>query len=81
MFERSSSVDGVTLIVTVAEPLEAIVPSWHVTVVVPGHGPPGLAVAETRLTFAGSASVTDAPTAGSGPAFATTMVYVSSCPT
>ena len=66
VFERSASVDGVTLIVTVAEPPEAIVPSGHVTGVVPGQGPPGLAVAETRLTVAGRLSVTDAPAAEIG---------------
>ena len=39
VFERSTSVVGVTLTTMVAEAPEATVPSEHVTVVVPEHGP------------------------------------------
>jgi hypothetical protein len=62
---------GVTWIVTVALAPLARVPNAQVTVVLLTGGgvqAPWLGVAETKVTFAGSVSVTVTPVAGEGPA-------------
>ena len=81
VFERSTSVVGVTLIVTVTGVVMRTVPRLQVTVVVTCVQLPWLATAEPNVTFGGRVSVSTTPVAGSGPALATVIVYVSSCPT
>jgi hypothetical protein len=65
--------------VTVAVSPGAMLPSAHVTVVVPEHVPWD-GVAETKLVPAGRTSVTVAPVAVPGPLFVTTIVYRTSEP-
>ena len=60
VFERSASVVGVSVIVTVADAPEAIVPRLQVTVAVPEQLP-WLGVTVPRVTVAGSVSVRVTP--------------------
>ena len=59
--------------VIVAEPPAGIVPRVHVTVAVPAHVPCD-GVAETKAFPAGTASVSDTPSASDGPTLATVIV-------
>ena len=67
------AVVGMTLMVTVAVPLLASVPRAQVTLLVPLQLPCE-AVAETKVTFAGSASEVVTPVAASGPLLVATRV-------
>jgi len=57
-FVSVATVDGVALIVAVADPPAGSDAHWQETVVEPEHVPPELALAETNVTVAGSVSVT-----------------------
>jgi hypothetical protein len=72
---------AVTTIVTVALAPFPMMPSAQFTVLVPVHGLPWLGVADTKLTPAGSVSLTDTPVALFGPRLVTVIVYVKFCPT
>src|SRR5438874_292918 len=77
---RTPAAVGLTLIVTVALAPLARLPTAQVNVVVPLHEP-WLAEADTKLTPAGSESVSVTPVAADGPLLRTTTAYVSTLPT
>jgi len=74
VFEIDPATEVFTKSVTVAVSPGTMLPSVHVTVVVPEHEPWD-GVAETKLVPAGSVSDTLAPVAVPGPLFVTTIVY------
>src|ERR1700682_2788020 len=77
VFDTGPGVEGsVTCRLMLADAALTIVPRLQVTVVVPLQLP-WVGVAETKVTPAGRMSVTATLVADPGPAFATTMVYVS----
>jgi hypothetical protein len=80
VFESGAAAVGVTTIVTVAEAPEASVPRLHVTVAVPEQEPTD-GVADTKVTPAGSVSLTLTAAAALGPALAAVSVYVRFVPT